>query len=280
MVSAVEGPRYGVVAIALLSCGPPLTPPDAPPDASGILGRCAPGLFDPARYVAIDRMLTWTEAQMACYGVGGLDLAVFDVGDDAELANEASGAATPFWLGIYFDGYRWQSTDGCEPTLAWAPGEPASQMHGDIVAMGPNGMVSLAGALPLAYALCETLRPSEDCLNYETYSLHTLAQTTPTSQAGAVAACDAGGQSLVTIDSSAELAAILQGPAAGLTSFWVGADDNMGWSFSGPCSGVFTWKPNEPMHSNGHCVVYQDGMYMQPCDGTGGATASVVCESP
>lgn len=235
---------------------------------------CDPLDYDPARYGAITYSsigFSWAQTREECQK-RGMDLAVLDQGDTAELAMQSLGAPLPFWLGVSF-ATDWVTLDTCAPALTWAPGEPANAAPGRCIAMTGEGMVSEACVESFRsgvglMGLCETPRPSPACRAMLAQRTHVLLPE-PATKPEAVQACAAMGMHVLEINSSAELETVLQGVAAALPSFWLAAERaDTGWGSPTTCPQVFTWKPGEPELSDVFlsCAVYEAGMRTEFCN--------------
>lgn len=249
---------------------------------------CDPLPFDPARYkIGTSDDRSWQGSREWCQTFG-MDLAVIDVGDSAEIANELNAADLPSWWGLSWGGSDWLTVDGCPPVLQWSPTFPMAPAPGQCVLGAPTdssgieaGMQNEACSAVIwgnsgaeIDVMCETPRPSNACRAQLGQRDYVLIPGTATEEM-AEAMCAAMGRHVVEIDSTAELDAVRTGVGHDLTSFWIGATrPQTGWISPTSCPQVFIWSSGEP--SAYPCVIYDSsGMKATDCTST---TASVICE--
>jgi hypothetical protein len=239
---------------------------------------CDPLPFEPLRYQQIGASGQPLGVTRTLCEQLGLDVIAFDDGDSLEIANELTGATAPYWTSATLVAGAWVNGDGCAPYLPWAPGEPNPSTINSCSLMSSAGLVASDctidhyASLPLNM-LCEAPRPSVACQQQATQRMYRVAATSDTF-ANAQIMCS-GGEHVVEIDSSAELAAVQQ--LAGGAQFWIGATlANGRWTTITGCPAVYPWATGEPTVANGGCEVYgTGGTFVTQC----GNTATVICET-
>jgi len=242
---------------------------------------CAPITpFDPNRYYATPGVGAWSMGRSACQQ-RGMDLAVIDATDNTEIAMELDAGEDPYWFGVSYGSDGWVAIDGCTPYL---PTPPPNGAAGDCLLLATSPVAfpcdsnMLAPTGPVLNALCETPRADAQCLALEAHSTYVVADRTHLSYNDAVIACDALSMHLVEINSTAELEMVVQGVAAGIDAFWVGAQAaTTGFSSPTTCPQVFVWGNGQPDFEGGNTSVLYNagGMALVPSSEGGAA----VCEA-
>jgi hypothetical protein len=291
--------RWVLVVVACGACNLALGLHE-PVAADAILytgATCDPLPFDRLRYRGIDggTISSFTgfssaSALAECQALG-MELVSFDDGDTMELANELSGAPFDYWTGLQYTTAGWANPDGCRPANLWRAGEPT---HDDTSSCGlqtaENEVAGACGDQGFGTAgpilgLCETPRPSPDCLARWTafpsaYRIPDLGNYT---YVVAGSHCTMPREHVVVIDSSAELAIVTQFAAShGVQRYWIGATfSGTQWATVTNCPAVFPWDHAQPDFTTmgGNCAWTEAGQASSHGCNNLTETAQVICET-